>query len=152
MLQFSLTPCCLGLSHFISMCILPLFSSFSPAQRQIAHHSLWLYSTLLSFHYSSLSPFVLFIIMKPSFLSFLCSLLYIGSLSAQAHFELVFRSHIRKTEQDGVCVAVQRALMCSNLIFSFDLVKLLYLEYMSLFKFMRSDGVLSVIGIIYALS
>lgn len=39
--------------------------------------------------------------------------------------------------------------MCSNLIFSFDLVKRLYLEYMSLFKFMRSDGVLSVIGIIY---
>lgn len=63
---------------------------------------------------------------------------------------LVFRSHLRKKEQDGV--AVQRELMCSNLIFSFDLVKRLYLEYMSLFKFMRSDGVLSVIGIIYALS
>ena len=47
---------------------------------------------------------------------------------------------------------VQWQLVCSNLIFSFDLVKRLYLEYMSLFKFMRSDGVLSVIGIIYALS
>lgn len=41
---------------------------------------------------------------------------------------------------------------CSNLIFTFDLVKRLYLEYMSLFKFMRSGRVLSVIGIIYALS
>lgn len=37
-------------------------------------------------------------------------------------------------------------------ISSFDLVKQLYLEYMSLFKFMRSDGVLSVIGIVYTLS
>lgn len=41
---------------------------------------------------------------------------------------------------------------CSNLIFTFDLVKRLYLGYMSLFKFMRSGRVLSVIGIIYALS
>lgn len=41
---------------------------------------------------------------------------------------------------------------CSNLIFTFDRVKRLYLGYMSLFKFMRSGRVLSVIGIIYALS
>jgi len=46
-----------------------------------------------------------------------------------------------RREHDGVCIAIQE-LRCSNLIFSFDPVKWLYLQYMSLFKFMRSDWVL----------
>lgn len=61
---------------------------------------------------------------------------------------LLFRSHLVRR----VNGARWRSLclpMCRNLIFSFDLVKRRYLEYMRLFKFMRSDGVLSVIGITF---
>lgn len=69
-----------------------------------------------------------------------------GRLSLQAPL----RSHLPKTWARWR--QRSRVAACSNLIFTFDLVKRLYLEYMSLFKFMRSGRVLSVIGIIYALS
>lgn len=149
-----------SLSRCISLCILPPpFSFFSPsAQRQIAHLSLWLYSTLLSFHYPS-SFSISFCPFHNNenhlFLSFsFLFLLYMGCLLERAHLVLLFSSHLIRREKRArwhFVLPYKPQLMCSNLIFSFDLVKRLYSEYMSLFKFMRSDGVLPVIGVIYTL-
>lgn len=78
-------------SPSISMCILPPPSPFSPAQRQIAHLSFSLYSTLLSFHYSSLSPFVLSIIMRTIFS--VCFMLLLLSLHQNGHVLCCYSAH-----------------------------------------------------------
>lgn len=117
----------------------------------------WLHSTLLSFHYAfsfSISFCPLCNNENHHVCLFFLHYLWLLNIECEACPALLFRSHlIRQEERARWCVCIaSHELMCSNLIFSSDVVKQLYLEYMSLFKFMRSDGAHSVIWIICTLS